>query len=112
MENREVPAEPQPWEGRALPLHPPDEARQEMQQAIIQTLDDTLRQTSYGMVASQLSVEVARRAYEASEESNSPYKSHDVTLELSRMMGTAIRLAPNNQLFVNHEYIKRQDAKV
>lgn len=101
--------EPSPWEGRVLPMHPSEESRQLMHDAIIGTLDQYERETSFGMVASKVGETVARQAFEESEDGNVPYRQGDIILEISRMIGTSVRMAPNNELFVNHEYAEQQE---
>lgn len=83
----------QPWEGRFLPFHPDDEARDFMRAEIMETLKGA---DERGVTAYSLANETARRLHEVYGEAM--FGSGDVKLETSRMWGSQIRMAPDNTL--------------
>ena len=72
-------------------LYPPDEIRREIRKLIF----DFLPRGAEGPYASELAEEIAF------SDEGAPYTERDIILEISRMMGTYIRMAPNSRLYLN-----------
>ena len=103
MESEPAP-EPKPWEGRKLSYYPPTEIRRDIQESVVKALDEHMIHNSRGLVASELASTVAQKAFDEFGVEETPYLLDDVKIEMARMNGTLLRIAPNNELFVDDFY--------
>lgn len=103
--------EPQPWQGRRIEsFYPPSELRVLMRRAIVSHLTDPLYG---GQNAYEASDTIAERTFSYYIEAGlePPFGSGDLVLEISKMNGTGIRMAPNNEIFINHDYLETQSVE-
>lgn len=98
-ENSRFEQEPKPWQGEPQVLHQPDEDVMFLSDAVHAELLHA-GYTDGGIVASELAERVAGRIY---DDEGVRFTTGDVELQISRMMGTKIRMAPNNTLFLDRD---------
>lgn len=92
-EQQKPPWDTGPTDGR---MYPDDETRGIIRDQVMETLQR--HAGGLGIVASKLAPEVAEELYDP-ETGNVVASRGDVTLEISRMLGSKIRMAPNRRLF-------------
>ncbi|MEX0668585.1 MAG: hypothetical protein WD061_02505 [Candidatus Saccharimonadales bacterium] len=105
MTNQEAPTfDTEPWQGMVIEeIYPPDGIREDIRNRVRDFMTKGDEEGSYdGMVASKIAERVARYAYE--ETGQAVFGSDNVTLEISRMLGSQIRMAPNRHLFFIPEW--------
>lgn len=100
---RMSPEESRPWYGRVQPFYAPDDIRNQIRSGVYETLSEY----SEGLEYTELAEAVAQEAYESFGE-NAPYKYGDVGIEIARMVHAELKIAPDNRLFIDQDYIHNQ----
>ncbi|HEX9679369.1 MAG TPA: hypothetical protein VGA08_02000 [Candidatus Saccharimonadales bacterium] len=105
IETRTAETEPQPkpWEGQVYGFYPPTEVRVRIRDDVYEMLG------SDGMWGTNLGGRLAEAHYRSTEEGvDVLYKESDAILEISRMVGTSLRMAPDAKLYVSREWREKR----